>query len=162
MENTFQYYLRGNTVKNLTQDYFDIESDTSNMYQQGILIRSEGFFSMNPVLVSSKNYSDAKRRMRSLTEGWIKQLDKATEWQLTERSEQVEYFTINPVTDLHGSAFSLPGGTPAKYQSGKGYAYIMDGEIITLHFGFKAPNSIPFKCERFKFEVNFGFGLLEM
>jgi hypothetical protein len=162
MENTFQYYLKGNTVKNLTEDYFDIESDTNNMYQQGILIRSKGIFSVNPVLGSSKNYSDAKRRMKSLTEGWIKQLDKSTEWQLEERSKQVEYFTENQITQLHGSGFNLPYGTPEKYKTGKGYIYIMDGEIITIHFGFKAPNNIPFKCERFKFEVNFGMGLIEM
>ena len=68
------------------------------------------------------------------------------------RQEMVEHFKNNPI---EGNVMGVD--TPEKYRNTKGYCYIINNKIISLHAGFKPPVNAPKGCDRFKYTALLGY-----
>jgi len=155
MEQLFKSFQSGQDMKKYSTEYYQYENDINKMLNLGVLIQ-DGTIKVNPIVKKSKSLSTAKKSLKKVLDLWLNNLDKAQDIQLKDRYEMVEYFKANPIGTEHNLYAHMPDGTPDKYKSGKGYAYLMNGEIISIHHGFVAPANAPKGCDRLKYESQLG------
>lgn len=153
MEKQFKEFQAGLKLK-----VKDLDWTTTKMLNNGVLIEENSYAVINPICKKAKSYTNAKLRIKSMVDSWLESMQKEENSQMKFREEQVEYFKNNPVGDIYsrGSVMyaDLPQDTPENYRNGKGYVYIFNGNVISLHFGFKEPSNAPKGCDRFKFETS--------
>lgn len=153
MEKQFKEFQAGLKLKAKQLDW-----NQQKMLNNGVLIDDNGLVVINPICKRAKSYTNAKLRIKHMVDSWLESMAKEKFSQLKFREEMVEYFKNNPVGDLYsrGSVMyaDLPQDTPDIYRNGKGYVYIFNGNIISLHFGFDEPMNAPQGCDKFKFETS--------
>ena len=154
MENIFKYF-KENEIKKFSTKYYENEKDIDKLMNMGILIK-DGNIKINPLVKKSKSISIARKRMKTVLDSWINNLDLIDEMQNQFRYDMVKYFKENPIGLMHKTYANMPEGTPENYKSGSGYAYILNGEVISLHVGFKPPSNAPEGCDKFKYMSNLG------
>lgn len=159
MENTFKFLQQSSIIWN-SDEFKENERDITKMFNMGIVVKESGRFKVNPLVKTAKSVTDAKNKLKSKVNSWLNEMNQIENAQNRFREEMVDYFKSNPVETTSLDYFHLPSGTPDKYRTGKGYAYLVGSDIISLHFGYKPPNNIPTNCDRFKFECNGGLGIL--
>jgi len=154
MENIFKYF-KENEIKKFSTKYYENEKDIDKLMNMGILIK-DGNIKINPLVKKSKSISMARKRMKTILDSWINNLDQIDDMQNQFRYDMVKYFKENPIGLMHKTYANMPEGTPENYKSGSGYAYILNGEVISLHVGFKPPSNAPEGCDKFKYMSNLG------
>lgn len=162
MERTFKKLTR-TQIKNNSEEYQELKNDIDKLYEMGIVVKENGLFCINAPLKYSKSVTDAKNKLKRLMSGWYNTIKKQEKAQELFREKMVDYFKSNPIGEVsigESMWFNLPGETPQEYKTGKGYCYIMEGHIVSLHFGYKPPSNAPTNCDRLKFELISGMGLV--
>jgi hypothetical protein len=153
MEKEFKKFQAGLTIKANNIDWTE-----QKMLNNGVLIASNGLIMINPIVERCKSYTKAKMRIKSMVDSWLTSMQKEENSQLKFREEQVEYFKNNPVGELYtrGSVMyaDFPKETPEEYKNGKGFCYLFNGNVVSMHFGFKEPKNAPKGCDRFSFNTS--------
>ena len=147
MEKSFKF-LKSAPIQNNSNDYFEFKDDILKMMDLGLVIKDSGWFKLNPLIKSKKSVSEARKSLKAKVESWLNEMERLDNIQLNFRKDMVEYFKQNPITNN-----TMPALTPYEYLNTKGFAYIMNGEIVTLHTGYKPPYNAPKSCDRFKYEA---------
>ena len=155
MENLFQEFKQGLTVKKNSQQHLDQQKDIDKMMNVGVLINDKGI-QINPLLRRAKTYSTAKMKIKGIIKTWLSNLDHQRKQQTNFREEMITYFKNNPIGFINDGYAVMPEGTPEEYLRGRGIAYVFNGEIISLHSGYIPPENIPKDCDRFDYESNLG------
>jgi len=155
MENLFQEFKQGLTIKKNSQEHLDQQKDIDKMMNVGVLINDKGI-QINPLVRRSKTYTTAKMTIKKIIKTWLGNLDKQRKQQTVFREEMVHFFKQNPIGFINEGYAVMPENTPDCYKKGKGIAYVFNGEVITIHAGYIPPINIPKECERFNYESNFG------
>lgn len=154
MENTFRIF-KETEVKKYSELYYENEKDIEKLLSMGILIK-DGNIKLNPIVKRSKSVSTARKKIKNILDSWLNNLEFIDDAQNRFRYDMVEYFKNNPIGFVHNGYANMPEDTPENYKSGNGYAYILNGEIVSLHVGFKPPSNTPEGCDRFKYTSNLG------
>ena len=155
MENLFQEFKQGLTIKKNSQEHLDQQKDIDKMMNVGVLINDKGI-QINPLIRRSKTYTTAKMTIKKIIKTWLGNLSHQRKQQANFREEMVHFFKQNPIGFINEGYAVMPEGTPKEYLRGKGIAYVFNGEVITIHAGYIPPINIPTECERFNYESDLG------
>ena len=147
MEKVFKF-LKSAPIQNNSNDYFEFKDDIIKMMDLGLVIKDSGWFKVNPLIKSKKSVTEARKSLKTKMESWLNEMERLDNIQLQFREDMVEYFKNNPIVNN-----TMPIDVPEKYKNGKGYCYILNNNIVTLHAGFKPPHNAPKSCDRFKYEA---------
>lgn len=146
MEKAYKF-LKENSIQASTDDYFHFENDIKKLMDIGLVFRKNGWYKINPLIESKKSVTEARNSLKKKVQGWMDTMQHIDDAQERFRFEMCHFFKENPVKHE-----VMPANTPYEYLNGKGYLYIMEGQIITLHLGYKPPHNAPEGCDRFKYE----------
>lgn len=160
MQHFFKEFQEGLEVKKFSSEYYDNEKDIDKMLGLGVLIQ-DGRIKVNPIVKKSKSLSTAKKSLKKVLGLWLNNLDKAQDIQIKFREEMVEYFKSNPIGSIHNGYAHTPDDCPTEYKSGKGFVYVQNNEVISMHVGYVQPDNYPKECDRFKYESNLGMIKIE-
>lgn len=145
MEKTFAF-IKENKIQGNSNDYHYFKEDIHKLMDIGLVLKQSGWYKVNPLIESKKSVTEARNALKKKVQGWMDTMQHIDDVQLKFRYDMVEFFKENPIVNN-----TMPGNTPLEYLNGKGYLYIMNGEIITLHLGYKPPHNSPTNCDRFKY-----------
>lgn len=155
MEKQYQEFKSGLKLRVQDLDWSQLK-----MLKSGVLIEDHGKAVINPICRKSTSYSYAKERIKNIVDSWLENMAREKESQMKFRSEMVEYFKNNPMGDIYtrsGVMYSdLPIDCLEAYKNTKGYVYLFNGNVITLHAGYDAPDNLSDGLDRFKYETSLG------
>tara|TARA_R110001599_G_scaffold52464_1_gene146581 strand:+ start:754 stop:1242 length:489 start_codon:yes stop_codon:yes gene_type:complete len=160
MQNLFKEFQEGLEIKKFSKDYYNEEKDIDKMISTGILLQ-DGMIKINPLVRKSKSYSIAKKTITAVVSSWLDNIDKAQDIQIRFREEMIEYFKQNPIGCIHEGYAQTSEDCPEKYKSGKGFVYVQNNEVISMHVGYIQPDNYPKNCDRFKYESRLGMIKIE-
>ena len=83
--------------------------------------------------------------MKTYINTWKSTYDYEEEYLSKTRREQINFFKKYPCT-THLGYWMMPENTPEHWQNGKGKAYIFEGDILSLHTGYRKPKRFPNGC----------------
>ena len=125
------------------------------LLKQGLIfwnVNSAGYL-INPLFNGCKSLESAKVLMKTFIKTWKSTYDYEEEYLSKTRREQINFFKNNPCT-THLGYWMMPENTPEHWQNGKGKAYIFEGDILSLHTGYRKPKRFPIGCIEKKIIIN--------
>ena len=151
MENIFKF-LKQSSIIWKSEEFKENENDITKLFNMGLVVRENGRFKVNPLVSSAKSLSEAKSKLKSKVNSWLNHMDRLENIQDQFRKEMVEHFKNNPI---EGNVMAID--TPEKYRNTKGYCYVINNKIISLHAGYRSPVNAPVGCDRFKYTSLLGY-----
>lgn len=151
MEKAYKF-IRENNIQQSSDDHEHFYHDIKKLMEIGLVFKQGAWFKVNPLIQSKKTVTEARNSLKSKVQGWMSTMERIDDAQLRFRTDMVHFFKENPIENN-----VMPIQTPEEFRNTKGYCYIMNGEIITLHAGYKPPSNAPTGCDRFKYTSLLGY-----
>lgn len=132
----------------------DNENKIDILHKQGLIyfdMSCQGYF-LNPLFKNCKSYDSAKRLMKEHITQWSSTYKYEEEYLAKTRREQINFFKANPCT-THMGYWMMPENTPDLWKNGRGKAYIFEGDILSLHTGYRKPKRFPIGCIEEKIKI---------
>lgn len=165
MQDKYTKFREGHTLR-IKDHNKNPDHEIQRMIDNGVLLIINKTAVINPLLYNVNSYSLAVKKLKNIYESWLNNIDESEAVKLRYRLDQMDWFKANPceVRTIGNRRLAyLPEDTPSEFRKGSGKAYIMQNEIISLHFGNSIPDKyIPVGCEIVKCDVKDGVILLNV
>lgn len=151
MEKAFKF-LKNNAIQTCSEDHIHFEKDLKKLMDLGLVFKQRGWYKINPLIETKKSVTEARNSLKKKIDGWVSTMERIDNAQLDFRADMVHFFKENP---MEGNV--MPVNTPEEYRNTKGYCYMLEGDIVSLHAGYKPPHNVPEGCDRFKYTALLGY-----
>ena len=159
MEKEFQEYKNGMSLREeYLEKYAKDYTKEKTMLDCGVLILWSGFLVINPIVAHCKSFKTACIKIKKEAFRWTDTITTIENKENNFREEMMDYFKDNPLPIIFdGSRMcAIAEGVPHKYSNGKGLAYIINGEVIAMHYGYRRPINDPSGTDVFNFSTELG------